>query len=148
MALRWAVLALALSAAGAAEARGFLVRSVGAATAIAVDRDSVRAKGHFRTGWTYEFYRERQGLTDRRTQITGVLLLADCKTLKSRRIKVVHYLEDGEALSRTGPERAWTEPPRGSNTELALRAMCAGPDPVWARRKAETVFGLYRQVWR
>ena len=152
MALRSAVLAVALAgplaAAGAAEARDFLVRGVGAATAIAVDRDSVRAKGHFRTGWTYEFYRERHALTGGRTQIAGVLLLADCKTLKSRRLKVVHYLEGGQALSSAGPERAWTEPPRGSNTELALSAMCKGPDPVWARRKAETVFGLYRQVWR
>jgi hypothetical protein len=148
MASRWAALVLALAAAGAAQAKDFAVRTAGAATAIAVDRDSVRKTGRYRTGWTYELYRERNPFIGQRTQITGVLLLADCKTLLFRRLEVVHSLEDGRALSRTGPERAWTEALRGSNTDLILRAMCRGPDRLWARRRAETVFDLYRQVWR
>jgi hypothetical protein len=148
MALRWAALVLALAAAGQAQANDFAVRTAGAATAIAVDRDSVRKTGRYRTGWTYELYRERNPFIGQRTQITGVLLLADCKTLLFRRLEVVHSLEDGRALSRTGPERAWTEALRGSNTDLILRAMCRGPDRLWARRRAETVFDLYRQVWR
>jgi hypothetical protein len=148
MALRSAMIAIALTAAGPALAGEFVVRTAGAATAIAIDRDSVRQTGHYRTGWTYELYREHNPLTGRRTQITGVLLLVDCKSLMSRRLKVAHYLEDGRVLSRTGPERAWTEALRGSNTDLMLRAMCRGPDPVWARRKAGSVFELYRKVWR
>jgi hypothetical protein len=153
MAPRWAVIAIAqiaavLAAAGPALANDFVVRTAGAATAIAIDRDSVRTTGHYRTGWTYELYRERNPLSGRRTQITGVLLLVDCKSLMSRRLKVAHYLEDGQLLSGIGPERAWTEALRGSNTDLMLRAMCTRPDPEWARRKADTVFDLYRQVWR
>jgi hypothetical protein len=135
---------------GAAPAPGhdFVVRTAGAATVIAIDRDSVLKTGHYRTGWTYEFYRERNPLTGQRTQITGVLLLVNCKSLASRRLKVVHYLDSGEALSRIGPEQIWTEALRGSNTDLMLRAMCFGPDAVWASRRAETVFDLYRVVWR
>ena len=148
MALRPALLAVALFASGTAQARDFEVRTAGAATAIAVDRDSVHQNGHFRTGWTYELYRERNPLTGRRTQITGVLLLVNCQTLLSRRLKVVHYLQDGRALSHVGPERVWTDALRGSNTDLMLRAMCFGPDRVWARRKADTVFDLYRRVWK
>jgi hypothetical protein len=148
MALRWAALALALAAASPALAGDFVVRTAGAATAIAIDRDSMRQTGRYRTGWTYEFYRERNPLTGRRIQITGVLLLVDCKTLLSRRLKVAQYFDDGRTLSHSGPERAWTEALRGSNTDLILRAMCGGPDRVWARRRAKTVFDLYRQVWR
>ena len=77
-----------------------------------------------------------------------MLELVDCKTLLARRLKVVHYLDDGQALSRTGPERAFTESLRGSNTDLILRAMCYGPDDVWAHRRAKTVFDLYDEVWR
>ena len=77
-----------------------------------------------------------------------MLLLANCKTLLSRRLKVVHYLDSGKAISRIGPERAWTEALRGSNTDLILRAMCYGPDDVWAHRRAKTVFDLYDEVWR
>jgi hypothetical protein len=124
------------------------VRTAGAATVIAIDRDSVLTTGHYRTGWTYEFYREHNPLIGARTQITGVLLLANCKSLMSRRLKVIHYRADGQTLSQIGPERAWTEALRGSNTDLMLRAMCFGPDPVWAGRRADTVFGLYRKVWR
>ena len=148
MAVRPAILALALFAASAAQARDFEVRTAGAATVIAIDETSVLKTGHYRTGWTYELYRERNPLTGQRTQITGVLLLVDCKSLMSRRLKVVHYLDNGQALSHTGPERDWTEALRGSNTDLMLRAMCFGPDRVWARRKADTVFELYRRVWR
>jgi hypothetical protein len=153
MALRWAITAAALFAAGpfiagTAQARDFEVRTAGAATVIAIDRDSVLKTGQFRTGWTYEFYRERNPLTGRRTQITGVLLLVDCKALMSRRLKVIHYLDDGRAVAHIGPERAWTEALRGSNTDLMLRAMCQGPGGAWARRKADTVFELYRRVWR
>ena len=153
MALRWAALAVTLFAGPffaveGAQAREFVVRTAGAATVIALDGDSVLKTGHYRTGWTYEFYRERNPLVGQRTQITGVLLLVDCKTLLARRLKVIHYLDSGQAISRIGPERAWTESLRGSNTDLMLGAMCRGPDPVWARRKAETVFDLYRQVWR
>lgn len=146
-----AVLALMTAAAlgpGPALARDFVVRTAGAATVIAIDRDSVLKIGHYRTGWTYEFYRERNPLIGQRTQITGVLLLVNCKSLMSRRLKVVHYLDNGKAISRIGPERAWTEALRGSNTDLMLRATCRPPDGVWARRKAETVFDLYREVWR
>ena len=135
MALRPAILALALFAAGTARARDFEVRTAGAATAIAVDQDSLHQTGHIRTGWTYEFYRERNPLTGRRAQITAILELVNCKTLFSRRLKVVHYADNGQALSRIGPERAWTEALRGSNTDLMLRAMCFGPDRVWARRR-------------
>ena len=148
MALRPLTIAVVLFAASAAQARDFEVRTAGAATAIAVDQDSLHRTGQFRTGWTYELYRERNPLTGQRTQITGVLLLVDCKTLLSRRLKVVHYLGNGRALSHVGPERTWTEALRGSNTDLMLRAMCFGPDRVWARRKADTVFELYRRVWR
>jgi hypothetical protein len=148
MGLRWALIAIALAAAGPALAGEFVVRTAGAATAIAIDQDSVRKTGRYRTGWTYELYRERNPLSGRRIQITGVLLLVDCKSLMSRRLKVVHYLADGRALSHTGPERAWTEALRGSNTDLMLRAMCIGPDPAWAKRKADTVFELYGKVWR
>ena len=147
-ALRCAVVVLALAAASPAVANDFVVRTAGAATVIAIDRDSVLKTSHYRTGWTYELYRERNPLMGRRTQITGVLLLVNCKTLLARRLKVIHYLEDGSALSRIGPEHAWTDSLRGSNTDLMLRAMCQAPDRVWARRKADTVFGLYRQVWR
>ena len=140
--------AIALLAAGPAAANAFVVRTAGAATAIAVDQDSLRATGDYRTGWTYELYRERNPLLGRRTQITGVLELVDCRTLLARRLKVVHYLDTGEVLSRIGPERAWTESLRGSNTDLILRVMCGGPDPVWAHRRAKTVFDLYREVWR
>lgn len=139
---------LGLLSAGPAAANDFIVRTAGAATAIAVDQDSVLKTGHYRTGWTYELYRERNPLLGQRTQITGVLELVNCKTLLARRLKVVHYLETGEALSRIGPEREWTESLRGSNTDLILRAMCRKPDDVWARRKAETVFDLDREVWR
>lgn len=140
--------ALAVLGAGPAAANTFVVRTAGAATAIAVDRDSIRTRGHYRTGWTYELYREHNPLLGERTQITGVLELVNCKTLLARRLKVVHYLDTGEVLSRTGPERAWTESLRGSNTDLILRAMCRGPDPVWAHRRAKTVFDLYGEVWR
>jgi hypothetical protein len=149
MALRTAAIAIAIAlAAGPAQANDFVVRTAGAATAIAIDRDSLRKAGHYRTGWTYELYRERNPLTGQRTQIMGVLLLVNCKTLLSRRLKVVQYLDDARAVAHSGPERAWTEALRGSNTDLMLRAMCRGPDPVWARRKAKSVFQLYRQVWR
>jgi len=150
MALRWAALAIAIAlfAAGPALADAYAVRTAGAATVIAVDRDSLRQVGHYRTGWTYEFYRERNPLTGRRPQITALLELVNCKTLFSRRLKVAHYAEDGTALARFGPERAWTEDLRGSNSDLLLRAMCEGPDRTWARRRATTVFELYRRVWR
>jgi hypothetical protein len=148
MALRWAVIAVALALPGPALANAFVVRTAGAATVIAIDRDSVRMTGHFRTGWTYELYREHNLLSGRRTQITGVLLLADCKRLMSRRLKVAHYLENGQLLSRAGPERDWTEALRGSNTDLMMREMCQATDPAWARRKASSVFELYGQVWR
>jgi hypothetical protein len=143
-----AVLAMALFAAGPAQARRFLVRTAGAATAVAIDRDSVIKTGHYRTGWAYEFYREHNPFVGERTQITGVLLLADCKTLLARRLKVVRYLADGRTLAQTGPERPWTDAPAGANSDQILRAMCAGPDPDWARRKADSVFELYRKVWR
>ena len=148
MALRSVVIVLALAAAGPALANEFVVRTAGAATAIALDRNSVRQVGHYRTGWSYELYRERNPLGGERTQITGILELVNCKTLFSRRLKVAHYAEDGRMLSRFGPERAWTEALRGSNTDLILRAMCHGPDRAWAKRKADTVFELYRRVWR
>ena len=148
MAPRWAVVVLALSVAGPALANDYVARTAGAATVIAVDRDSVRRVSHYRTGWTYELYRERNPLAGRRTQITAILQLVNCKTLFSRRLKVVHYLEDGGVLSRFGPERAWHDDLRGSNTDLVLRAMCEGPDRAWARRRAGSVFELYRQVWR
>ena len=140
--------ALTLAVAGPATANDFVVRTAGAATAIALDQNSVLKTGHYRTGWTYELYRERNPLTGERTQITGVLLLVNCKTLLARRLKVVHYLSTGETISRIGPETVWTESLRGSNTDLILRAMCLKPDDVWARRKAKTVFQLYREVWR
>ncbi|HEY4029243.1 MAG TPA: hypothetical protein VGM25_02785 [Caulobacteraceae bacterium] len=148
MALRAAALAVVLFAAGPASAREFAVRTAGTVTAIALDLDSVLATGHYRTGWTYEFYRERNPLLGERTQITGVLRLVNCKTLLSRRLKVAHYLADGRTLRTAGPEPAWTEAAAGSNAELAVLALCRGPDPDWARRKADTVFRLYRQVWR
>lgn len=145
---RWAALAIALSAAGPALAGDFVVRTAGAATAVAIDRDSVHRIGRLRTGWSYEFYRERNPLTGRRPQITAILELVDCQTLFARQLKVVHYRADATVLARFGPERAWTETVRGSNTELIRRAMCEGPDRTWARRQAATVFDLYRQVWR
>jgi hypothetical protein len=148
MAFRLAVLAITLSVAGPALANEYVARTAGAATAIAIDRDSIRQVGHYRTGWAYELYRERNPLAGERPQITGILELVNCKTLLSRKLKVVHYLEDGTLLNRFGPERAWTETLRGSNTELSIRAMCQGPDRAWARRRADTVFDLYRQVWR
>jgi hypothetical protein len=141
-------LALTLLAAGPAAANDFVVRTAGAATAIAIDQSSVLKTGHYRTGWTYELYRERNPLTGERTQITGVLMLVNCKTLLARRLKVIHYLSTGEAISHIGPEPVWTESLRGSNTDLILRAMCVKPDEVWARRKAKTVFQLYQEVWR
>ena len=146
-----AVLALVTAAvlgSGPALARDFVVRTAGAATVIAIDQDSVLKTGHYRTGWTYELYRERNPLIGERTQITGVLLLVNCKSLLSRRLKVVHYLDSGKAITRIGPEQAWTEALRGSNTDLMLRAICLGPDRVWASRKADTVFELYRRVWK
>jgi hypothetical protein len=148
MPFRSVLLVLALSVASPALANDYVARTAGAATVIAVDRNSVRQVSHYRTGWTYELYRERNPLTGQRTQITAILQLVNCKTLFSRRLKVVHYLEDGAVLSRFGPERAWHDDLRGSNTDLVLRAMCQGPDSAWARRKADTVFDLYRQVWR
>ena len=145
---RWTMLALALSlVAGPASARDFIVRTAGAATALAVDRSSVRQTGHFRTGWTYEFYRERNPLYGERTQIAAVLELVDCTTLRSRHLKIVHYLEDGRVLARFGPERAWTEDLHGSNTDLELMALCGETGSDWATRKADTVFDLYRRVW-
>jgi len=149
--LRWAALAIAAFVAlstGPALANDYVARTAGAATALAVDLDSMREVGHYRTGWTYELYRERNPLTGRRTQIAAILQLVNCKTLFSRPLKVVHYAEDGAVLARFGPERDWTEDLRGSSTDLLLRALCEGPDRAWARRKAATVFELYRQVWR
>ena len=148
MALRWAVLAAALALSGPALANEFVVRTAGAATVIAIDRDSVSKTGRYRSGWTYELYRERNPFIGQRTQITGVLLLSDCKTLLFRRLKVVHYVKDGRALSQIGPERTWTDALRGSNTDLMMREMCRATDPAWAQRKAATVFDLYGQVWR
>jgi hypothetical protein len=143
-----ALLSALISGVGPASANAFVARTAGAATVIAIDETSVLKTGHYRTGWTYELYRERNPLIGERTQITGVLLLVNCKTLLARRLKVAHYLDNGEVVSRIGPERLWTESLRGSNTDLMLRAMCRAPDPVWARRKAKTVFELYRMVWR
>jgi hypothetical protein len=139
--------ATALAAAPAA-AGEFAVRTAGAATAIAIDQGSVRQRGPFRTGWTYELYRERNPLTGPRVQIMGVLELVDCRNLRARRLKVAHFFADGREISHTGPEPAWTESLRGSNTDLLLRAMCSPGDPVWARRQAQSVFELYRMVWR
>jgi hypothetical protein len=148
MALRWAALAIAVFVAGPALANDYLVRTAGAATAIAIDRDSMRQVGHYRTGWAYELYRERNPLIGRRVQISAILELVNCQTLFSRQLKIVQYAEDGTALARFGPEPAWTDDLRGSNADLVLRAMCEGPDRTWARRKAATVFELYRQVWK
>ena len=133
---------------GEARAANFVVRTAGAATVIAIDRDSVMVRGRYRTGWTYEMFRERNPLNGRRTQITGILELVNCKTLLVRRLKVVHYLAAGATLSTIGPERVWTDSLRGSNTDLMLRAMCRKPDSEWARRQAGSVFDLYRLVWR
>jgi hypothetical protein len=139
--------ALLASACGGAQAASFAVRTAGAATVIAIDRDSIVAKGQYRTGWTYEMFRERNPLAGPRTQITGVLILVNCKTLLVRRLKVVHYLANGTTVSAIGPERVWTDSLRGSNTDLMLRAMCRGPDSEWAQRRAGTVFDLYALVW-
>ena len=140
--------ALFAGACGGAQAADFVVRTAGAATVIAIDRDSVMVRGRYRTGWTYEMFRERNPLNGTRTQITGVLTLVNCKTLLVRRLKVVHYLAAGATLSTIGPERVWTDSLRGSNTDLMLRAMCRKPDSEWARRQAGSVFDLYRLVWR
>ena len=140
--------ALMAGVCGRAEAGAFAVRTAGAATVIAVDRDSIRANGLYRTGWTYEMFRERNPLAGPRTQITGVLTLVYCKTLLVRRLRVVHYLANGTTLSAIGPERVWTDSLRGSNTDLMLQAMCRGPGSEWAERKAGSVFDLYRLVWR
>jgi hypothetical protein len=140
--------ALLAFACGEARAAAFAVRTAGAATAIAIDRDSIQARGRYRTGWTYEMFRERNPLGGARTQITGVLTLVNCRTLLVRRLKVVHYLASGATVSAIGPERAWTDSLRGSNTDLMLRAMCRGPGSEWAERRAGTVFDLYRLVWR
>ena len=146
--IRRLICALLLASAWSeAEAANFVVRTAGAATVIAVDQDSVRRTGHYLTGWTYEMFRERNPLNGRRTQITGILELVNCKTLLVRRLKVVHYLDTGRVVSAVGPERAWIDSLRGSNTDLMLRAMCVGPDPVWARRRTGSVFELYRLVW-
>ena len=139
--------AFAVFACGEARAADFVVRTAGAATAIAIDRDSIQRTGHYRTGWTYEMFRERNPFNGERTQITGILELVNCKTLLVRRLKVVHYLDSGRVVSWVGPERAWTDSLRGSNTDLMLRAMCVGPDPVWARRKAGSIFELYDRLW-
>lgn len=141
-------LILALLAAGPAAANQFVVRTAGAATAIAIDQDSLRRTGRIRTGWTYELYREHNPFRGVRTQITGVLLVVNCKTQFARRLRVVHYTARGQAISRIGPEKVWTESLRGSNTDLMLTAMCTAPDEIWARRRAKTVFELYREVWR
>jgi hypothetical protein len=141
-------LMLVLMTAAPAAAAQFVVRTAGAATAIAIDQDSVRKTGRVRTGWTYELYREHNPLRGVRTQITGVLLVVDCKTLFARRLRVVHYRDTGEVISRIGPERVWAESLRGSNTDLMLAAMCTAPDEIWARRRARNVFELYREVWR
>ena len=147
IAITLALVLAPMSAAPAAAAQ-FFARTAGAATVIAIDKDSVLKTGHYRTGWTYELYRERNPLRGARTQITGVLLLANCHSLAARRLKVVHYRDSGEVVSRIGPERVWTESLRGSNTDLTLRAMCQAPDDAWARRRAKSVFELYREVWR
>ena len=141
-------LILVLMTAAPASAAQFMVRTAGAATAIAIDVDSVRKTGRVRTGWTYELYREHNPLRGVRTQITGVLLVVDCKTVFARRLRVVHYRATGEVISRIGPEKVWTESLRGSNTDLMLAAMCTAPDEIWARRRAKNVFELYREVWR
>ena len=146
--VRRSLCALALaSACGAAQAGNFVVRTAGAATAIAIDQDSVLRTGHYRTGWTYEMFRERNPLNGARTQITGILELVNCRTLLVRRLKVIHYRATGAVVSAIGPERTWTDSLRGSNTDLMLRAMCRGPDSEWARRKAGSVFDLYALVW-
>lgn len=132
---------------GSAAAANFVVRTAGAATAIAIDMDSVAKTGPVRSGWTYELFRERNALAGERTQITGILELVDCRTLRVRRLRIVHYFDTGQVVSQIGPERTWIESLRGSNTDLMLRAMCTAPDPVWARRKAPTVFDLYRMIW-
>lgn len=137
-----------VSTCGGARAANFVARTAGAATAIAVDLDSVRRNGFFRAGWTYEMFRERNPLNGQRTQITGVLTVVNCKTQFARRLRVAHYLASGRVLSVAGPEPAWTDSLRGSNTDLMLRAICHAPDSAWARRRAASVFDLYAMVWK
>ena len=147
--MRRVLLGLVLAmACGCADAAPFVIRTAGADTAIAIDMSSIRGVTHYRTGWTYEFFRERNWLFGSRTQIIGVLELVNCKTRFVRRLKVVHYLKDGTLLSREGKAPAWTDTLRGSNTDLMTRAMCEGVSPAWARRQAGDVFDLYGKAWR
>ena len=64
-------LSLALIPAAPAAASPFVVRTAGAATTIAIDEGSVLKTGHYRTGWTYELYRERNPLRGVRPPATA-----------------------------------------------------------------------------
>ncbi len=146
MTVRRLLLALVLTAScGAAQAAPFVIRTAGSNTAIAIDQASVRVAGHFRSAWTYEFFREGgKG----RAQILGILELVNCANHFSRHLKVVHYQASGALLDVQGPEPRFTDSLRGSNTDLMLTAICDGPGDVWARRRAQNVFDLYRRAWR
>lgn len=133
---------------GPAEAAPFVIRTAGSDTAIAIDLASVRRDGRYRTGWTYEFFRERNPLARSRTQIIAVLEQVNCKTGFLRRVQVIHYRQDGTVLWRQGQAPAWGDTLRGSNTDLMTRAMCEGLSPAWARRDAGNVFELYGKAWR
>ena len=146
--MRGLVLGMALAAAcGSAQAAPFVIRTAGSDTAIAIDQASIQRVGHYKTAWTYEFFRTGGPLEGRRTQIIGILELINCRTHLVRHLKVVHYLASGVAITRQGPQAAWTDTLRGSNTDLMLRAACEGPSNAWAHRRAANVFELYDKAW-
>ena len=146
--MRRLVLGLLLAATcGSARAAPFVIRTAGSDTAIAIDQASIQRVGHYNTAWTYEFFRVGSPLEGRRTQIIGILELINCRTHLVRHLKVVHYLASGVAITRQGPQAAWTDTLRGSNTDLMLRAACEGPSNAWAHRRAANVFALYDKAW-
>jgi hypothetical protein len=146
--MRRALFAAALLAlAGQAQAKPFVVRGGGAATALAVDLGSVTAYGDSRAAWTYQFFWSRRAFAGRKVEVLAVLQSVNCKTRVERALATIHYTAGGQVLTQTGPATPWTISLYGSNTDHVLDVLCGTPDGAWYRLRASDAFGLYRRVW-
>ena len=146
--MRRALLAMTMLAlAGQAQAATYMVRGGGAATALAVDLDTVSIHGESRAAWTYQLFWSRRALAGRKVEVLAILQAVNCGTKLERALATVQYTAAGRVLRRTGPATPWIVSLYGSNTDYILDAICGTPDAVWARRSAPDVFALYRRVW-
>jgi hypothetical protein len=146
--MRALVLALVLMAvATGARAADFLVRTAGAGTALAVDREAIRTSGKITAAWTYELFWEK-GRGKPRTQILAVMQVVNCKTKIERALATAQYDAAGHLLSRSGRDAGWTLTLHGSNTDYLIDLLCGRPDGAWASSPAKTVFEAYRLIWK